>query len=543
MESSIPFWVHDANNQPETVANTRLYYNNNGNPPTNINYPASCTPVQTDGSNTIYKLNATTNKTGLEFMIKVMAGDNINIFGKSFYTNSTVITNDNSTAIDLTTLIANILLAPANAAIGKGISNITINSINTGLVPASFSRGQNNEPDTKIPKAYINYIFLDEQFRYVDGGASRVGSSSTVKDHWKEDADKNWQNLLVPKNGYIFVYVSNESNFDVFFDNLQVVHKPGPILEETHYYPFGLAMAGISSKAAGSLTNRKKYNGKELQSQEFSDGSGLEEYDYGARFQDPQIGRWITVDPLTEKSRRFSPYVYANNNPIRFIDPDGMRTTSTDVIKNADGTFKVVAAKADGDKNVYVRSSENGPRTGEVIGKTVSDHSFLNDYGKAVKGAIINLSDKSGANFLKNDIMGNKNLSLIDYMKNATGGQKYDFKKKGINGVPANEQAKYMYRAMTIDGVPGLGDNSGEPTIGTARDVGNIAAGYEAGVSGLGWGLARTGFDALQSYQDRKFTTEGQTTQLAERVGWEVGSKVYNQAHSSPPMGLPPIDL
>jgi hypothetical protein len=50
----------------------RLYYNNNGNPPTNINYPAGATPVQTDGSKKLYKLNATANKTGLEFMIKVM---------------------------------------------------------------------------------------------------------------------------------------------------------------------------------------------------------------------------------------------------------------------------------------------------------------------------------------------------------------------------------------------------------------------------------------------------------------------------------------
>ncbi|HRQ49451.1 MAG TPA: RHS repeat-associated core domain-containing protein, partial [Agriterribacter sp.] len=174
------------------------------------------------------------------------------------------------------------------------------------------------------PKAYINWILLDEQFKYYDGGFEQVGNDEEFKVHVKSGS--------VTKNGYLYVYVSNETpDIAVFFDNLQITHTRGPILEETHYYPFGLIMAGISSKALNNTpVNRYKFNdGTELENKEFTDGSGLEWYATDFRSYDPQIGRFHQIDPLSEIADDWSPYVFAYNNPILFNDPLGLSADST----------------------------------------------------------------------------------------------------------------------------------------------------------------------------------------------------------------------
>ena len=122
----------------------------------------------------------------------------------------------------------------------------------------------------------------EEQFKLVYGNYGAIEIPAITGTMEKQLVQSNnGDDITITKNGYLYVYVSNESQGNVYFDDLRVEHTGGSILEETHYYPFGLTMAGISSKAAGSLEkNKQKFQGQEFAHKEFSDGSGLEMYEF-----------------------------------------------------------------------------------------------------------------------------------------------------------------------------------------------------------------------------------------------------------------------
>jgi RHS repeat-associated protein len=205
--------------------------------------------------------------------------------------------------------------------------------------------------DATAPKAYINYILFDENFVLKDFGFDQIAASATGAHDYLS------LHVKVQQKGYLYVYLSNEQavRTNVYFDDLKIVRHTS-VEQMNDYYPFGLTFN--SYQRENSVANRYKYNGKEEQ-----DELGLGWLDYGARMHMSDIGRWGAVDPLADKMRRHSPYNYAFDNPIRFIDPDGRAA----YIPGTDGKPTSYTK----DKNGNVTWSANASETTKMVGNAM----------------------------------------------------------------------------------------------------------------------------------------------------------------------------
>jgi RHS repeat-associated protein len=167
-------------------------------------------------------------------------------------------------------------------------------------------------------------------------GSSRIGmwkpnmnlADSNAVDIW----DTTGYRLFELNNhlGNVMTTINDVRN--PYFKPSHIGPLPGPlqyftanVLSSQDYYPFGMLMPD-RQYTNGDSTYRYGFNGKENDNEVKGTGN---QQDYGMRIYDPRVGRFLSVDPLTQKYAELTPYQFASNTPIQAIDLDGLEATST----------------------------------------------------------------------------------------------------------------------------------------------------------------------------------------------------------------------
>ncbi len=303
----------------------------------------------------------------------------------------------------------------------KGITSITYNEFN---LPTEINLGSGkiikyfyNAEGVKLKKeVYTNTSSLT-------GGNVYQGSFVYDKDNSSLEYALFDEGRLVESSGtykYQYFLKDHLGNTRVTFEDANDDNTP-EIIQQDHYYPYGMNFAGVSSGVSANPKNFYKYNGKELQ-----EDHGLNWYDYGARFYDPQLGRWHAIDPLAEKYSSFSPYHYAYNNPLLFIDPNGEEIW---IYYNDDGKEQKIqytaGMKYEG-KNKFVSTSienlnkMNSTGAGsKLLGELVDSENsfnFTNTYAKDKKG-----NDITGTLSFKGNEEGGGTINAAGLMEKGIG--------------------------------------------------------------------------------------------------------------------------
>jgi RHS repeat-associated protein len=181
-----------------------------------------------------------------------------------------------------------------------------------------------------------NYLKLPKKVTFLDGKTISYqysASGKKLKETTSTNDTTNYVGNVIYKNSLVYQVshdegrsVNNVLEYDIkdHLGSLRVSFKDSlgiaKVMQESHTGVFGDILPSLL------YTNTPKTDNFDYTGHERLKTFNLGYIDAGARWMDPLVPRFITIDPLAEVSRRFSPYTYANNNPLRFIDPDGMRT-------------------------------------------------------------------------------------------------------------------------------------------------------------------------------------------------------------------------
>ncbi|SDF54667.1 RHS repeat domain-containing protein [Chitinophaga filiformis] len=275
----------------------------------------------TENNKFVTKLSAKDGgkKIGPSLVLRVMAGDTVQINARAFYKSQGPIDDNQKVPVeDIIVGLAQAFGTPTTVN-STHVSDLAINNtpFNADFYNNNYERlkekgSESGQADR--PKAYLNFVLFDDDFKLVEENSG----VRQVKESPDELQELGVEKMAITKNGFLYVYTSNESQQDVFFDNVALALNNGPLLEKTHYYPFGLTMEGNSSSALTGVNyakNRKEYNGIE-----HTRDLDINQYDAFFRTLDPQTGRWTQVDPKIESMEMWSPYASNYDNPILYSD-------------------------------------------------------------------------------------------------------------------------------------------------------------------------------------------------------------------------------
>lgn len=259
----------------------------------------------------VARLNAAAGKPiGPLKLLPVQKGDTVTITAPGYYPQR--VSSGSSYAFSLLSYVAQLVQAgPAPAPAGdlnKPLKPLPFLNVSLAIVPAlaPVSGG--------VPKGYVRLLAFNQDSVLISSQTRQLSSlASTGYEELK-------LSLVAPTAGYMEAYVGNESEVDVYFDDVTLDYRPGLQVQETEYDPAGLELAGLAPPSPGIKgLNNYRFNGKEFQTD-----LGLAWNHQDWRFLDPQLLRWHAVDPEIENGQEsWTPYSFGYDNAIRFADANG----------------------------------------------------------------------------------------------------------------------------------------------------------------------------------------------------------------------------